>query len=224
MNTLLTAILNDDRTKAKQLLKKDPSLVTCLAERDTLYDRKIVHWFYIGDTPLHLAAAGHRVEIIRLLLGTGADPNSAVNRRKSSPLHYAADGYINSPVWNPERQVKTIQCLLDAGSDIQAQDYNGATPLHRAVRTRCATAVKSLLKAGSNPTTKNTSGSTSFHLAVQNTGRGGTGVEDVKVAQRQIIKEFLALGVKPTLKDGKGKSVIECAKSEWIRELLLANA
>jgi len=43
--------------------------------------------------------------------------------------------------------------------------------LHRAVRTRCAAAVRFLLQAGADPTTRNKPGSTAFHLAVQNTGR-----------------------------------------------------
>lgn len=33
-----------------------------------------------------------------------------------------------------------------------------------------------------------------IHLAVQNTGRGGTGAEEAKDAQREIIEEFLSLG------------------------------
>jgi len=55
---------------------------------------------------------------------------------------------------------------------------------------------------------------------VQNTGRGGSGSDDARVAQRQIIQEFLACGVVTTLKDGKGKSVLDCARSDWIQELL----
>jgi ankyrin repeat protein len=110
--------------------------------------------------------------------------------------------------------------LLTAGADINAADCNGATPLHRAVRTRCAAAVKCLLDAGSDPTRKNKPGSTPFHLAVQNTGRGGSGSDVARAEQRQIIAEFLARGVSTALKDGKGKSVRECARSEWIRALL----
>jgi len=224
MEAILTAILDDDRAKARELLKADPALATCLIDEARLYQSKIFHWIYAGDTALHLAAAGCRVEIVRLLLAAGADPNSKTNHRQSGPLHYAADGYISGPVWNAERQVKTIQCLLDAGADIHAQDKNGAAPLHRAVRTRCAAAVKCLLERGSNATLKNKPGSTPFHLAVQNTGRGGSGAQAARAAQREIIQGFLSFGLSPALKDGKGKSVLDWAKSSWIRDMLSGNA
>ena len=224
MVKLLEAILDDDRSRVKELLKGDRALVTRLIDEARLYESKIFHWIYVGDTALHLAAAGYRVEIVRLLLAAGADPNAATNHRHSGPLHYAADGFITGPVWNAARQVKTIRCLLDAGADINAQDKNGAAPLHRAVRTRCAAAVKCLLQAGSDPTLKNKPGSTPFHLAVQDTGRGGSGADEARAAQRQIIKEFLSYGVSQSLKDGKGKSVLDCAKSDWIKEMLSGNA
>src|SRR5881628_2558394 len=204
MDAILTAILDDDRPRVKKLLKAEPRLATCLIDAARLYESTIVHWIYVGDTALHLAAAGYRVELVRLLLAAGADPNSTTNHRQSGPLHYAADGYINGPAWNAKRQVETIECLLDAGAEINAQDKNGAAPLHRAVRTRCAAAVKCLLEGGSDATLKNKSGSTPFHLAVQDTGRGGTGAEGARAAQRQIIGEFLALGISTALKDGKG--------------------
>ena len=224
MNNLLRAIVEDDRGAVKALLKADGGLATRLIGKPKLHTSKIFHWIYAGDTALHLAAAGYRVEIVRLLLVAGADPNAGTNHRRSCPLHYAADGFISGPVWDAQRQVETIRRLLAHGADIHAQDKNGATPLHRAVRTRCAAAVECLLAAGADPAIRNKPGSTPFHLAVQNTGRGGSGAEKARIAQREILQAFLERGVSPTLTDAKGKSVLEWAKSAWILKILAGNA
>lgn len=180
--------------KVEELLRADATLATRPIEEARLYQTGIFHWIYVGDTLLHLAAAGYRVEIVQRLLAAGADPNATGNHRKSGPLHYAADGYTIGPDWDAKRQVKTIGILLAAGADLHAQDKNGATPLHRAVRNRCAEAVRCLLEAGADATQKNKPGSTPFHLAVQNTGRGGSGDESARAAQRQIIETFLCSG------------------------------
>src|SRR6059036_1420265 len=126
MNSLLTAIVDDDRRALKALLKADRGLAARLIRKPRLYDSKIFHWIYVGDTALHLAAAGYRVEIVQLLLAAGADPNAAENHRRSSPLHYAADGFITGPVWDEKKQVETIRCLVDAGANIHSPDANGA--------------------------------------------------------------------------------------------------
>ncbi len=221
MEPLLKAILDDDRSKVEELLQNDPLLATGVVSEPRLYESGIFHWLYAGDTALHLAAAGYRVEIARILLAAGANPNAAGNHRRSGPLHYAADGYLIGPAWDEKRQVKMIECLVDAGAKINAQDMNGATPLHRAVRTRCAAAMQFLLTAGSDPLIKNRPGSMPFHLAVQTTGRGGSGAEEAKAAQRTIIETFLSLGLSPKLNDGNGKSVLDWAKSDWVREMLI---
>ncbi|HEX5221957.1 MAG TPA: ankyrin repeat domain-containing protein [Verrucomicrobiae bacterium] len=218
---LVKAIIDDDRTRVKELLKKNPHLAGAGTPK-ALWANAITHWIYKGDTALHVAAAGHRVEIAKLLLAAGADVSEARSQRRAQPLHYAADGYLENPAWKAKRQVATIRRLIDAGADIHARDKNGATPLHRAARTRCAAAVKALLDAGGDATLRNKPGSTPFHLAVQNTGRGGSGAEKAKVAQRLIIRAFVEHGVSPKLKDAKGKTVLDWAKSDWIRQMLAA--
>lgn len=220
MNRLLDAIEEDEQEVVAALLKSDPGLVAKQVTAARLYRGKIQHWLYVGDTALHLAAAGYRVGIVQSLVAAGADPNAATNHRHSTPLHYAADGYVTGPAWDARRQVETIRALLAAGADINVHDKNGATPLHRAVRTRCAAAVKCLLKAGADPKLRNKPGSTPFHLAVQNSGRGGSGAAIAIAAQKQIIKEFLSAGLSVELKSSNGKSVRDWARSAWIRELL----
>jgi len=220
LDSVLSAILNDDQHRLKELVNADRRLAVQQIQKAKLYQSKIFHWLYAGDTALHLAAAGYRVEIVRVLLSAGADPNAMMNHRASGPLHYAADTCLSSRAWSARKQVETIECLLEAGARIDAQDKNGATPLHRAVRTRGAEAVRCLLKAGSDHSLKNKPGSTAFHLAVQNTGRGGSGSDDAKAAQRRIIEELLSCGADTSIKDGKGKSVVDCARSGWIRDML----
>jgi ankyrin repeat protein len=217
--SLFAAIFDDDRARVKELLAKDAALARATAKAARI-ESKIPHWFYTGDTALHIAAAGYRVEIAKMLLVAGADVRAAKNHRNSQPIHYAADGYLESDSWDAKRQVQMIELLLKAGADIHAQDKNGATPLHRAVRTRCAAAVKCLLSAGSDATLKNKPGSTPFHLAVQNTGRGGSGAEKAKTAQREIIQAFLERKISPSLRDANGKSVLEWARSEWVQQVL----
>ncbi len=221
---LAEAIIEDDRATAKALLKEDPALGNRATVSEAWLELRIPHWLYAGDTALHIAAAGYRVEIAGMLLAAGADPGAAQNHRRSQPLHYAADGCLESPFWDAKRQVRMIELLLEAGADLHAQDKNGATPLHRAVRTRCAAAVKCLLDAGGDATLANKPGSTPFHLAVQNTGRGGSGAERAKTAQREIIQVFLARGTSPALNDRQGRSVLEWARTGWVRQILVGDS
>src|SRR5438105_4048415 len=80
MNAILTAIVDDDCRVVEKLLDVDGDLARRPIRNPQLYRSKIFHWIYAGDTALHLAAAGYRVEIVRLLLDAGADPNAANNQ------------------------------------------------------------------------------------------------------------------------------------------------
>jgi len=55
---------------------------------------------------------------------------------------------------------------------------------------------------------------------VQNTGRGGSGSEQARRAQREILQAFLDQGISPTLTDAKNKSILEWARSDWIHNML----
>lgn len=184
-------------------------------DASTFFFTEIAHYLYAGDTALHMAAAAFRRPVAELLIANGADCR-ARNRRKAEPLHYAAD----TNRWNPDAQAETIEYLLSAGADPAAAESGGATPLHRAVRTRSLPAVRALLDGGADPRQRNNAGSTPLHLAVQTTGRGGSGSSEARQQQASIIKLLLERGAKPTDRDGNGKQVRHAATSDWIRELL----
>ena len=79
--------------------------------------------------------------------------------------------------------------------DPNAIDKSEVTPLHRAVRTRCAAAVSALLDGGADPRRTNNRGSTPVQLATRTTGRGGSGSPEAKAQQAEILAEFRRRGL-----------------------------
>src|SRR5262249_50738358 len=97
-------------------------------------------------------------------------------------------GSARSGAGDPWAEAGAVTCLIEAGADPNSLDRSGVTPLHRAVRVRCAVAVKALLDGGADPHRKNKRGSTPMLLAIQNTGRGGSGSLEAKAQQEQIVQ------------------------------------
>jgi ankyrin repeat protein len=215
-------VVDGDIREVSRRLAATPALATTSSdvgatrqEALTFFFAEIAHYFYAGDTALHMAAAAFRRPVAELLVAHGADCR-ARNRRGAEPLHYAAD----ASRWRPTAQAEMIDYLTSIGADSNAVDRSGVAPLHRAVRTRSLPAVRALLDGGANPSQPNKSGSTPLHLAVQTTGRGGSGSQQAREQQASIIKLLLEHGARPTDKDGRGRAVSQAATSEWIRTLL----
>jgi hypothetical protein len=188
---LLHVIAANDRADVVARLDATPALATARLPRtdEFLLTERLVQ-LYEGDTALHAAAFSYDVDIARELLARGADIH-AVNRRKAEPLHAATAGGPRAPGRDPKRQSDVIRFLIAAGADPNVTAADAVTPLHRAVRNRCAAAVETLLEAGADPRQPNKKGSTAFDLAQWTTGRGGTGTPEAK-AEQQIIQELLA--------------------------------
>ncbi len=191
---LARTIVAGDTATVTRLLVRSPTLATAhlahgaTRENPTSYFfEEILHYVYGGDTALHVAAASYRLDVAQELVHRGAEVGTK-NRRGAEPLHYAVDGAPGSAHWDPTAQAATITYLIEAGADPNAVDRSGVMPLHRAVRTRCAAAVEALLEGGADPWGQNKSGSTPMKLATQTTGRGGTGAEDAKVQQQEIVR------------------------------------
>ena len=110
----------------------------------------------------------------------------------SEPLHYAVDGGPGHPAWDPAAQVATVERLLAAGADPNAADKTGATPLHRAVRNRCADAVRALLDGGADRERDNGRGAKPLQLAKLTTGKSGSGSSEAKAQQAEILRMLTA--------------------------------
>jgi hypothetical protein len=228
LHTLLRAIASRDRSMASQLLAKSPLLARRATQvgatrsaASAYFFEEISHYVYAGDTALHMAAAAYQLDIAAELVSMGANV-SARNRRGAEPLHYATDGIPGSPAWDPDAQFSIVQLLITAGAAPNSEDKRGVAPLHRAVRTRCAAAVRALLMGGADVLARNKSGSTPLHLAIQNTGRGGTGSAASREQQAEIIRLLLQHGARASDQDSAGKSVQDCVQADWIHALLRA--
>jgi hypothetical protein len=191
---LAQAVIGGDRRTMSLMLIRTPTLARSAfvggatrAEAAPHFLKSISHYIYEGDTALHIAAAAYQPDAIRDLVAAGSVVR-ARNRRGAEPLHYASDGGPNWWTWNPRAQEKTVATLIELGADPNALDKSGVAPLHRAVRTRCTGAVRALLAGGANPRLKNKSGSTPMSLARQTTGRGGSGLQETRREQAEIVR------------------------------------
>jgi ankyrin repeat protein len=172
LDGLIAAVIARDEPAVRELLAASPELAQARvttgatrAEASPHFHDGIGHYIYAGDTALDVGAA---------------------NRRGAQPLHYAVDGGLNGPRWDPVSQSDTIGRLLDAGADPNATDKGGTTPLHRAIRNRSAAAVEVLLERGADALRPNGRGSTAWQLANWTTGKGGSGSAAAKAQQAEI--------------------------------------
>ncbi|OOQ82061.1 putative ankyrin repeat domain protein [Penicillium brasilianum] len=115
-----------------------------------------------GDTPLFLAAKRLEPTIVRLLLQNGADVTvNSLNQSRSpaaaekppayTPLHGVVDEmYRHRGEADVPRLKELMQMLLDAGCDINAQDFHGQTVLLSCLTQEVAL-VEFLLQQGADP-------------------------------------------------------------------------
>ena len=97
------------------------------------------------QTPLHLASYYGNVEIVRLILDHGADPE--VNAEGEKPLHRVSYGKYRSQ----EDGVRVAQLLLERGADVNGRRNDHQTPLHLASYSGNVEIVRLLLDHGADP-------------------------------------------------------------------------
>jgi ankyrin repeat protein len=146
-----------------------------------------------GDAAARLQEAVLRgqIDVVRLLLNSGADPNTRTTQG-STLLHDAAlKGHLEMAALLLDRGAKVnlpnaagatplhdaalggsvpVAALLIArGADVNARDKeSGATPLHNAASWGRREAAEFLVKKGADANARTNSGKTAYELAVEN--------------------------------------------------------
>lgn len=117
-----------------------------------------------GSTPLHLAAAQGRLEVVLALLEAGACPN-ARDSRENTPMTFVTRFH------DPEHHAAITWALLEAGADPLARGWGGATAFHVAAGRGCVEVVDMLLERAPSCLNQPTAnGATALYLAATEPG------------------------------------------------------
>ena len=193
IRALLDAALNTERGSVDEVLllqtaaafNGSPEVMELLLDAVVSPETKII----VEVGLLGVVASNANPEVIKVLLGAGADVNAKTSSGHT-PLHSAAG--------SSEDNWEVIQTLLDAGADVNAWTDRGITPLHSASGSDGHPAkIKVLLDAGADVNAWDNRGITPLHVAAS-TGNlemvkalleGGADV-DAKTSRRA----YLAIG------------------------------
>jgi ankyrin repeat protein len=172
-----------DLAKVKALLEKDPALVNAKDEN--------------GRTPLHSAAQGRHLDVLRYLVdkGTGLD---ALDNNGIAPLHILARS----------GQTEAARLLIDRGADIDIKDPVKLTPLNMAAESGLEAMVKLLIEKGANIENKHAYGRTPLVGAARERGNVN------------VIRMLLDAGADVNSSDRWGETALDLAAWRGFEEVV----
>jgi ankyrin repeat protein len=127
-----------------------------------------------GSTPLMKAATTSDVELVKILLDAGADPNLTTDNH-TTPLMMAAG--LNwrdiGSLGTDEESLEVIRLLMARGADVNAFNDDGQTALHGAAQRGSLPVIRFLLDQNAKLTPKNKRGRTPLDEAIGDEGLNG---------------------------------------------------
>ena len=150
----------------------------------------------IESTPLEIATFRGHIDMVRLLLSMGADPNIR-NKFGNTPLMLAAQ----------YDKFKVAEVLLDAGADPKREGMFGITPVHFAAARNRSEEIKWLVDKGAEPNRATSYGSTPLHWAA---AEGHT----------KSVEVLLDLGADPCRENIYQETPLHCALKHGREEVI----
>src|SRR5712671_3535792 len=156
------------------------------------------HRDHLNRTPLLLASKGGKSDIVRLLLGWGADANSR-DILKWTPLHHASVyGHLD-----------VVRQLIDFGADINARDDRQRTSLYKAFRHRNSNVLQLLLERGAETNFWDNEGSNPLHVAWES-------------ERFDVVRHLIKFGAKIHIPDVQGVTLFRKASQHRRLDILQA--
>jgi ankyrin repeat protein/beta-lactamase regulating signal transducer with metallopeptidase domain len=171
---------------------------------------------YAGDTPLHFAIWNAGKDVVELLISKGADVN-AEDGEGHTPLYGAAmlgrKDLVELLTAKGAAPESTIHCaallgnlakvkrFIEDGTDVNAKDKGGQTPLFWAVLAGNNDVAKFLIDKGADVNAKDKDGSTALHLVVCSRGK----------KKKDAVELLLSKGADVNAKDTHGWTPLQLA-------------
>ncbi|PGH21390.1 hypothetical protein AJ80_03307 [Polytolypa hystricis UAMH7299] len=167
-----------DKVDVKTWLEKQSNYIRFLVSRGA-----DIHYKEPGRKDFAFRYAGLRaqIEVMRILLDAGADPNVSMDaaegvRNMGETLAHSLIYRLVYPIssrYKPD-YLKALQVLLEYGADLNARDKRGATPLNWAVDVRddaeagisVEERIKLLIEHGADVNAKDNQGRTPLSIAL----------------------------------------------------------
>ncbi len=150
-----------------------------------------------GETPFVRAALSGDIEVMRLLLEHGADPNIATTQGTTSLMAAAGINWIPGQTYSHSEAdyIEAVKLCLDRGADVNASNSLGLTAMHGAANRGWESVIRILADHGARVDVKDNAGRTpmifaqGIFLAVR--------PPEAKPKAMALLKELMAANVSP---------------------------
>ena len=189
---ILKACMEGKLSSVQYLIEKaKESKIKQIRKKNIKYD------FYVGDTPIHIAAKYGYLPIVQYLIEKQEVDIEIQGNCYTHPLHYAClFGYL--PI---------VEYLLSKGANIEAKDIRDQTPLHYACESGDLPTVEYLVSKGANIEAISLKSQTPLHYACEN-------------GSLEIVEFLLSKGANIEAKDYQNQTPLHIASSNCENDII----